>query len=865
MESLISQTIGFQDHVQVILVNNGSVDDSGEVCARYREQYPDNITYLNFETSMGAGGARNAGIPFVEGKYVNFMDSDDTWDLDAMEKADNFFQQHEGEIDCVFARIRTFEGLDRFLYEDEQREKERIVDIEEEPRFLQHSAGSAFIRAERVKEHPFCETLGSYEDTRYVAEVLLDRCKYGIIYSVLYHFRKRMDNTNLSQHFETNESYYTVDLAEGPEYLLSLAEGKRGRGAAYLQHAAMYLISRRLSQKKLQALDLEYKAEYLDRIGGLLQKVDDSVILQDKSVFLAYRFYALKLKYGDALKEHLHCDNGTIYFGETPSIRIKKSRFCKIEIMDIRNGELILEGRFGIPIPQEDYEVIFRDSEGRIYPCANYEPFDTPFLSLDDRVGNKPGFRIHIPADKDLDIHACIRYGGEEYVTGIKYGKWAKLSDVLDWTYYWKKGVVVRKSKKGIRVRTGESPFKRELRLLREIRKKAGMKVCLQRLCAQAVRKFKIKKIWLFADRINVADENAEFLFNYITQQPHPGIRLYYALSGASPDVQRMSASVRGGKVVRYDSAWYRFLFLICDVLVTSQTTGFILQPTGIRHDYYTDLVPPYVYLQHGVMEKDLSSSQNKIAQNLRIFVTSAFSEYRSLLEYPYGYGEREAKLTGLARHDLILPHMDHRGKRVIIAPTWRHNLSTRVDQKKGGRSYNPYFKASEFYQFYNGLMNDPVLLSAMREKGYTGVFKPHPFLIVQSVDFEENDVFKVDLGSLSYEQQFEDCGLLITDYSSIAMEYAYAKCPVIYTQFDRETFYGNHTYEKGFFDYETDGFGPVCYDYETTRAAIIKAIEENCIMTDEYLERREKFFAFFDGKNRERIYQEILKIDQED
>ena len=87
----------------------------------------------------------------------------------------------------------------------------------------------------------------------------------------------------------------------------------------------------------------------------------------------------------------------------------------------------------------------------------------------------------------------------------------------------------------------------------------------------------------------------------------------------------------------------------------------------------------------------------------------------------------------------------------------------------------------------------------------------------------------------------------------------------MIYTQFDRETFYGNHTYEKGFFDYETDGFGPVCYDYETTRAAIIKAIEENCIMTDEYLERREKFFAFFDGKNRERIYQEILKIDQED
>ena len=148
-----------------------------------------------------------------------------------------------------------------------------------------------------------------------------------------------------------------------------------------------------------------------------------------------------------------------------------------------------------------------------------------------------------------------------------------------------------------------------------------------------------------------------------------------------------------------------------------------------------------------------------------------------------------------------------------------------------------------------------------MRECGYEGVFRPHPYLYEQSVDFSVNDIFTIQVKGEEYSKQFEKSCLLITDYSSIATDYAYSNCPVIYTQFDKDVFYGEHTYDKGFFDYERDGFGPVCYDYESTVDAILSAIKNDCKMEDVYENRRQRFFAYFDGQNCNRIYHEILNL----
>ena len=76
VDSIIAQDIGFKDNVQLIMVNDGSEDNSEEICLKYQEKYPDNIVYVKKENG-GLASAKNFGLKYREGKYINFFDPDD--------------------------------------------------------------------------------------------------------------------------------------------------------------------------------------------------------------------------------------------------------------------------------------------------------------------------------------------------------------------------------------------------------------------------------------------------------------------------------------------------------------------------------------------------------------------------------------------------------------------------------------------------------------------------------------------------------------------------------------------------------------------------------------------------------------------
>lgn len=80
IESIMQQT--YEDY-EVILVDDGSTDNSYEICKRYAEKQS-NIVALHQE-NQGSGPARNAGIACATGDYYLFMDSDDTLATDAFQ------------------------------------------------------------------------------------------------------------------------------------------------------------------------------------------------------------------------------------------------------------------------------------------------------------------------------------------------------------------------------------------------------------------------------------------------------------------------------------------------------------------------------------------------------------------------------------------------------------------------------------------------------------------------------------------------------------------------------------------------------------------------------------------------------------
>ena len=76
VDSVINQTLGFKDNIQLILVNDGSKDGSHEICQEYLQKDPENVIYYKSETNNGVSVTRNKGIEFIEGEYVAFFDSD---------------------------------------------------------------------------------------------------------------------------------------------------------------------------------------------------------------------------------------------------------------------------------------------------------------------------------------------------------------------------------------------------------------------------------------------------------------------------------------------------------------------------------------------------------------------------------------------------------------------------------------------------------------------------------------------------------------------------------------------------------------------------------------------------------------------
>ena len=79
VDSLLNQTLF---DLEILLVDDGSPDRSGEIADRYAASYPDKVRTFHVDNG-GQGRARNFALPLIRGEYVGFVDSDD-WVLPEM-------------------------------------------------------------------------------------------------------------------------------------------------------------------------------------------------------------------------------------------------------------------------------------------------------------------------------------------------------------------------------------------------------------------------------------------------------------------------------------------------------------------------------------------------------------------------------------------------------------------------------------------------------------------------------------------------------------------------------------------------------------------------------------------------------------
>jgi len=109
LNSVVKQTY---DDIEIIIVNDGSTDDSKKICESFKSTYK-NIKLINQENS-GQATARNKGIQVSTGENIQFVDSDDTIDFDMTQKLVNSINDEIQLVICGYRKIQADKIIDNF-------------------------------------------------------------------------------------------------------------------------------------------------------------------------------------------------------------------------------------------------------------------------------------------------------------------------------------------------------------------------------------------------------------------------------------------------------------------------------------------------------------------------------------------------------------------------------------------------------------------------------------------------------------------------------------------------------------------------------------------------------------------------------
>ncbi len=607
------------------------------------------------------------------------------------------------------------------------------------------------------------------------------------------------------------------------------------------------------------------------KLHSLMQCITDDIITKSQTL-LYTKSLLLSSKYGNGdLAEQI--DGLYIKFGNTVLCSIGILQF-RIDIIEIKNNTLSVEGYLRIPeaMTDNDIQIMAYVNKKAVNPvtferCTDQYIFGKLFYT--DRE-----FCLNVPL---LEARYSIEFGikcrgASTVMKKIMFSDLAPITNLMPGSYLYQNGYIIRASKD--RLICSICPDKRTLAareeyFIRQIRAKAGNEaeqiISMRKRYRDGLTKPKKKAKWLLMDRPDRADDNAEALFRYIAGKRFDNVESAFVLSKNASAYSELSGI---GTVLDAFSDEHLMAFLESDVIISSQYSFFMMNPFYEKFDYFRDIIrqKKFIFLQHGVIKDNHGPAFGRYQRHYDGFVTSGYGEAEYIGSDLFHYSNGEVWLTGLPRFDLLRDDDRHI---ITIMPTWRKDLTVRVfDEKQKAYVWNikDSFAESEFYKFYNTLINDDRLIKAAEDHNYTVMFMPHPHFLKKADLFENKhpDILSICTYDIRYRDLFAMSSLIVTDYSSAVFDFVYMHKPVIYCQFDKKDFYQHHTLKPGYFDYERDGFGDVVYTMSDTIDAIISCMETGCQMKEKYRQRVDSFFKYIDHSCCERVCEKIFALDRE-
>ena len=841
VDSIINQTIGFEENVQIVMVNDGSKDNSERICLEYKEQYPDNIQYI-YKENGGLSSARNEGLKYVEGKYVNFFDPDDILSKDVLKEVYSFFEKNYEKTNIVAIPVEYFEALEGLHHRYElMPKKNTIIDLNKQPALFVLSSASVFYKHQVFKKLRYDPKMFNSEDSKLNMLVYKELPTVGYVCEnkVKYFYRKRKEQNSIMDAAKINPEAYRAVYYNFDETITD------DNIKDYEKEIIIYEIRGRLKNinPEFFATEEQYN-EILNKYRQYLLKVDDNFIINksEYTKLLTVKLSLQKIKYGnlDDVSNYILTD-------------IKKTLYIKSNTINGNKINLdIIYTTYGLT----EASLVMKDKSGKEIQPKLHKQIDSSYnLKMKNFTIEKSKFvRFAIDMTKPNKYKFYIKYNNRYYpIEKIKGNK--KLQFALN-------GKIIRVFNKGYSLsidkdsvvvkKDSTSNFKYKILTIISILKNH------KHLAIYRLLNKRDKKYILVNDRPEKAGDNGEAIYNYIySKRPDLAKDTYFVISRKSKDYQRLK---KIGKVVTPRSIKHKILFMNTKLIYTSHTHPLFINAFDNEvYKYYSDMLGfKLIWLQHGVIQNDVSKSANRLNNIASCIVTTTVEETNSVKQDKYFYFDKEVALTGLARFDKLYSKPENI---ISIIPTWRNNLTGEI-LKNGFHEAKEGFEDSIYYKNYANLITDKRLNELLKNNNYKINFILHPGMATYKDSFDKfanDNVSIISPKNVNYTEVFAKSKLLITDYSSVFFDFAYLKKPEIYFQFDKNEFYTTH-YKKGYFDFEIDAFGDVMEEYTKVVDKIEYYFNNKFKVEPKYITRIKNTFKYIDKNNSKRIVNYVEK-----
>ncbi|MCL1990428.1 MAG: glycosyltransferase [Defluviitaleaceae bacterium] len=357
------------------------------------------------------------------------------------------------------------------------------------------------------------------------------------------------------------------------------------------------------------------------------------------------------------------------------------------------------------------------------------------------------------------------------------------------------------------------------------------------------------KKIWLgFEKNAETASDNGFAFFKHCYEHKKYD-NFYYVLKKNSNEMQKL-AQMKDRLLIHMSFKYMVYLYA-SKLLIASESKQHVYNIRAQKGRIQNVLNKKHlVFLQHGVIAFKKVPFFKVSNHSARPKVFEVASNYEKEIVQKYlGYNEHELMVAGLCRWDNLMDRQhEEKKKKIFVMPTWRDWLDSALRED---------FIATNYYQTYKKLLDDPFLGQLLIEKGLELHFLLHPKFKMYSQEFRSThaNMYVHTFGEVDVASMLMACSILITDYSSIAWDMYYMGKPIIFYQFDLRDY---EAYQGAYIDLERDVFGDTVKSHEGLIQELNDYIENNFSEKEQFKNDRYKYFDHVDHHNSERTFEFI-------